>query len=145
MLWSCRHRRPRGCQAPCYAHQMDDSEHDCQGGERTEQRPSSSSLFMSLPEIDALGKNFHKLRASVKVRSWGERVWKMAFYSGVVKAETQAGSRESLGRRKNMGAVTKERDGIKKCEENYPRARSWLRMVPCPTSVPTSCQEGDGP
>lgn len=69
----------------------------------------------------------------------------MAFYSGVVKAETQAGSRESLGRRKNMGAVTKERDGIKKCEENYPRARSWLRMVPCPTSVPTSCQEGDGP
>lgn len=56
----------------------------------------------------------------------------MAFYSGVVKAETQAGSRESLGRRKNMGAVTKERDGIKKCEENYPRARSWLRMVPCP-------------
>lgn len=58
----------RGFRAAFYIHQMDDREHTCLGGERTGERPSSSLLFMSLPEIDTLGKNFHRLRATVKVR-----------------------------------------------------------------------------
>lgn len=64
----CMHQRTRGSRAPFYIHQMDQHEHDCLGGERAGERPSSSLLFKALPEIDTLGKNFHRLWASVKVR-----------------------------------------------------------------------------
>lgn len=63
-------RRVRGAGPPSASHQVDRREHTCLGGEGAEEeRPSSSSLlFISLPEIDDLGKSFHRLRAGVKVR-----------------------------------------------------------------------------
>ena len=60
----------------------------------------------------------------------------MPFGSRVMKAETQAGSTGRPRRRKNMGVVTGERDGITKCEENHPQARGLAPRGPLPHLSP---------
>lgn len=132
----CMHQGSRGSKAPFYSHRTDNHEHSCLGREGAEERPSPSLPCTPLPEIDTLGKNFHRLRASVKVRGWGESVWKMPFGNRERKAGTQAGSTGRQRRRKTVGPVTRERDRIKKWEENYPLARGLALHGPLPHLSP---------